>query len=171
MMEHTEFSLEDITIREGTKGDYEGIARVLYESSIFHHNENPISFKNPGDFIQYKNLVLEYFAENGFTGYVTLHDTNVVGVLQYGKKQIPETWELYEITEVHVNDIAVKEAFQCKGIGKLLMDALFKWVDTQEGVERISLRVWAFNDNAQKFYEKLGFKVNYAEMHKRIDNE
>lgn len=48
------------------------------------------------------------------------------------------------------------------------MRACGKWADSQ-GAQQIRLEVMAFNQTAQKFYEKLGFKDHSHIMSKLIN--
>lgn len=61
------------------------------------------------------------------------------------------------INEGHITNVAVAERFRGKGIGKLLMEALFKEADEREMIG-ITLEVGVNNHIAQKLYNGLGFK-------------
>lgn len=48
--------------------------------------------------------------------------------------------------------------YQHMGLGRKLMEALCSHLDTK-GVNGVMLTVWIHNENAKKFYEKLGFSL------------
>lgn len=64
--------------------------------------------------------------------------------------------------------IAVTEAAQGRGIGKLLMEAAENWAKAQ-GWRLLHLEVFAENTHAQDFYQKLGFAPETLHMIKPLD--
>ncbi len=63
--------------------------------------------------------------------------------------------------------LAVSPSGQGKGIGKLLMQAAEQWTK-QQGYRLLHLEVFANNDNAQGFYNNLGFKPEMMTMVKAL---
>ena len=63
--------------------------------------------------------------------------------------------------------LAVSPTGQGKGIGKLLMQAAEQWAK-QQGYRLLHLEVFANNDNAQGFYNNLGFKPEMMTMVKTL---
>lgn len=63
--------------------------------------------------------------------------------------------------------LAVSPTGQGKGIGKLLMQAAEQWTK-QQGYRLLHLEVFANNDNAQGFYNNLGFKPEMMTMVKTL---
>ena len=59
--------------------------------------------------------------------------------------------------EIHLHGIILKEAYQGKGIGTKILRKLEK--QYRDEMELIELGVHSSNEDAIKFYEKLGFKV------------
>ena len=56
----------------------------------------------------------------------------------------------------YIDDIVVKSTYQNQGIAT----ALFKYVEQmalKEGIDRIELDVWSFNEKAIRFYQKMGY--------------
>lgn len=62
-------------------------------------------------------------------------------------------------------DIYIKNEFQCKGIGKKLMKELSEWFKDKY-CKIISVGVYSSNKKANRFYEKIGFKL-VSEAYKR----
>lgn len=67
-----------------------------------------------------------------------------------------------------IEGIVVDEKHRASSVGTTLMRACVKWADSQ-GAQQIRLEVMAFNQTAQKFYEKLGFKDHSHIMSKLIN--
>ena len=77
--------------------------------------------------------------------------------------QIHETPPLPIMTprrRAHIDNIVVARTMRRRGLGRLLMDAASSWA-RDRGADEIVLTVWAGNDEAERFYEALGFhRVN-----------
>ena len=67
-----------------------------------------------------------------------------------------------------IEGIVVDQKHRASSVGTNLMRACGKWADSQ-GAQQIRLEVMAFNQTAQKFYEKLGFKDHSHIMSKLIN--
>jgi ribosomal protein S18 acetylase RimI-like enzyme len=58
----------------------------------------------------------------------------------------------------HVTGLAVDPQFEGRGAGRALMEALIE-LARERGGRRMTLRVFATNERAQRLYERLGFEV------------
>lgn len=56
----------------------------------------------------------------------------------------------------YVYHLCVDENFRKQGIGKKLMDTMIDGMK-KEGISKVALVVFAYNDSANAFYEKIGF--------------
>lgn len=56
----------------------------------------------------------------------------------------------------YVYHLCVDEAYRKQGIGKKLVDAMLDGM-REEGISKVALVVFAYNDAANDFYEKIGF--------------
>jgi ribosomal protein S18 acetylase RimI-like enzyme len=78
-------------------------------------------------------------------------------VIGYGKIEHPTP--LPSSAHVwHVTGLAVDPGFEGRGAGRALMEALMD-LARQHGGRRMTLRVFASNERAQRLYERLGFEV------------
>lgn len=71
-------------------------------------------------------------------------------------------------TELYIDDLCVDESCQHEGIG----DKLFKRAKAEAealGCHNLTLNVWEGNDNALKFYEKHGMKIQKRELEIVLD--
>jgi ribosomal protein S18 acetylase RimI-like enzyme len=81
-------------------------------------------------------------------------DEHIVG---YGKIENPTP--LPASAHVwHVTGLAVDPLFEGRGAGRALMEALIE-LARERGGRRITLRVFAPNERAQRLYERLGFQI------------
>lgn len=72
----------------------------------------------------------------------------------------------YPSQALRVDAISVSPEFQGHGYGKALMEVVKEQAKALD-IQRITLDVWAFNEQAHEFYDSLGFKTYryYLEMH------
>ena len=56
----------------------------------------------------------------------------------------------------YVYHLCVDEEYRQRGIGKKLVDAMLDGM-REEGISKVALVVFAYNDTANAFYEKIGF--------------
>ena len=66
-----------------------------------------------------------------------------------------------------IGDLCVKSECRGRGIGTQLYRAM-KEQAREMGLARIELMVWAFNEDAKRFYEKLGMSVRSDTMEDRL---
>ena len=71
-------------------------------------------------------------------------------VLTYAKDPV-----MADRTELYLDDLCVAADTQGKGVGKALYQAVRRYAQNR-GCHSVTLNVWSFNENAAKFYEKLG---------------
>lgn len=58
-----------------------------------------------------------------------------------------------------INMIAVHHDWQCKGVGRKMMEAMIDLADNWLNLRRVGLTVWKTNDHAIQLYERCGFEV------------
>lgn len=80
-------------------------------------------------------------------------DGKIVGYLAGAIREV-ESWRPIKRTELE--NMLVKEDFRDKGVGAKLVQEFFKW-SREQGAERVLVVVYATNERATKFYEKMGF--------------
>ena len=69
--------------------------------------------------------------------------------------------------ELYIDDLCVEESCRNMGIATALYRHVTEYAKNQ-GYGFITLNVWAGNDNAQKFYEHLGFTVRNTHMESKL---
>lgn len=62
-----------------------------------------------------------------------------------------------------VNELVVKKEYQNKGIGKLLLNHLEKYLKEKD-CKKIMIGVFAYNEKAINFYNKNGYHIRMLEM-------
>jgi GNAT superfamily N-acetyltransferase len=83
-------------------------------------------------------------------------DNTPVGYLWATFEQRPENPFKYAQTQVYVHQISVHDQHRRQGIGHALFGELEN-LAKEKGITQFALDSWAFNKNAHRFFEKLGF--------------
>ena len=69
---------------------------------------------------------------------------------------------------LYIDDICVDKSYANTGVGTALFEEA-KHIGKELGCERIDLNVWAFNEPAIKFYEKMGMTVSKMYMEYKLN--
>ena len=151
-------------VRFATYEDIEQINIIRKEVNDLHVKENPRIFK-----AGFSKEVAEYINQyiNSQDKFLIICEENGL-ICSYAMVNIvikPETAYRYEIKFLEIQEIGTLQAQQGKGYGKQLILKV-KDIAKGHGINRIELNMWAFNEKALKFYEKLGFNTyrRYLEM-------
>ena len=72
------------------------------------------------------------------------------------------------IKTLYIDDICVDKAHARSGVGTALFEEA-KRMGKDLGCERIDLNVWAFNEDAIGFYEKMGMTVSRMHMEYKLN--
>ena len=67
----------------------------------------------------------------------------------------------------HIGDLCVRSDCRRRGVGEKLYRAM-KEEARKRNLARIELMVWSFNEDAKRFYEKLGMGVRSYTMEERL---
>lgn len=67
----------------------------------------------------------------------------------------------------HIEEFGVDEKCRCHGVGTALL-AFCKAEAKQKGFDRLTLDVWAFNEDAQQFYASADFQIYRCDLECKI---
>jgi len=70
----------------------------------------------------------------------------------------------------YISDVAVDQAFEGRGVGRLLLETAEDWAH-QNGYRLLTLHVFAGNTHAQQIYEKNGFKQEVLKYVKVVEKK
>ncbi len=103
-------------------------------------------------------LDLEEVSENSGKCYLAIENNNVIGLIMGYVK----TYDEYDYLDYkcprsgEISELIVSKNVRSKGIGKMLMQKMEEYLKSI-GCEYIFIDVFAYNENAIKFYEKQGY--------------
>ncbi|MEO8513009.1 MAG: GNAT family protein [Ignavibacteria bacterium] len=69
-----------------------------------------------------------------------------------------DNWDTRRTSHTGLFSIFIKKKWRGKGIGKILINGMLKWGESNPVNKKISLAVFSTNKNAIALYKKLGFK-------------
>lgn len=157
---------EKVTIRSARLSDYDGVSILEELEYKLHRQARPDYFKDLE-----KSYAREEFEELlGLPcpiALVAVLDGTIVGIC-FGKIDMTPENEVCRSRRIaFIQDIVVLPEFRGKGVARLLMDRA-KELAVKEGAVGMELCVWNFNEQALRFYEKLGMKVQYIRMESEL---
>ena len=90
-----------------------------------------------------------------------------IGYLLGFVKTRPNSAFQYEKTTLHIDQVAVIQSFQKRGVGQLLMNEAYRLAELKQ-IKEIQLDFWAGNDLAENFFSRNDFNFFNHRMNKRI---
>ena len=142
-------------IRPAQIADIDSLLRLNYQIGIMHFENAPESFVEPSP--EEKEFLLRALTDQSRLFLVAEISDQVVGFITATVSQNESVPFLVKTPICRVSTIVVDESDRVSGIGTQLMAKCNDWAKEQ-GAEQIRLEVMAFNNQAQNFYSKLGFK-------------
>lgn len=143
-------------IREAGTDDVEAIAELARAMQALHADALPHIFK-PVEPDAYPAAVVQaWFSTPDHFCYVATDKGEVVAYTHAEVRHEPETPLKYSTTTMYVRQLAVADTHQRRGIGHRLLDTVREKASAR-GLTRITLRFYAFNDQARAFYVQYGF--------------
>ncbi|MBO4423801.1 MAG: GNAT family N-acetyltransferase [Clostridia bacterium] len=94
-------------------------------------------------------------------------DGEVLGYLIAKLQDAPSGPHLRRIRTFYIDDLCVKPDRRGTGVGAALFSEA-KRIAEELGCDRIDLNVWAFNEDAIKFYRKMGLTVSRMHMEMKL---
>ena len=90
--------------------------------------------------------IAKYLARNPDTCFVAVEQGNIIGAILTG----------HDGRRGYISHTAVSPAHQRQGIGKQMVETALNALKAQ-GINKVSLVVFAYNDKGNTFWEKMGF--------------
>jgi len=152
-------------IREAQVSDIDSLLRLNYQIGIMHFEKAPEAFVEPSS--EEKECLLRALKDQSRLFLVAEIYGEVVGVITATVTKNEAVPFLVKTQICRVGTIVVDENARISGVGTKLMDKYNYWAKEQ-GAEQIRLEVMTFNNQAQKFYTKLGFEELSKTMWKSV---
>ena len=143
-------------IRFAQPKDVPGILTLLKQVGMVHHESRPDIFRNHAQ--KYgASQVLAMLDSPKTPIFVAVEAENVMGYGFCMMKEYSHDPVIADHTELYIDDLCVDENCRGMGIGKKIYEDILRYAKMRK-VHSVTLNVWCCNENAMKFYEKLGLK-------------
>ncbi len=151
-------------IRRAENRDLDGINRLLREVLMVHFHGRPDIFKPNAKKYDDEDL-LAIIKDDKKPIFVAEEDGEIVGYAFCIFQQYLENNILTDIKTLYIDDLCVSETKRGRHIGKSLYDYVLNFAKAS-GCYNLTLNVWSCNENALKFYEKMGLVPQKIGMEK-----
>ena len=155
-----------MTIYRANSSHIPGLIRLLYQVGDVHQRIRPDLFRSGA--IKYTETDLEaLLAEESSPVFVAEEDGSVLGYCFCQLREYRDSTVLTDRKEIYIDDLCVEEACRGRGIARALYGYATDWAK-EIGCTYVTLNVWQGNDNAMKFYEKMGMRQRSITMETKL---
>jgi GNAT superfamily N-acetyltransferase len=128
-----------------------------------HHGFDARRFLTPTPHLEegYAHFLRTQLAATDVAIFVAERDATVVGYVYAGIE--PQSWKELRESAGFIHDIVVTPAVRSTGVGTRLMEAAAAWL-VSRGAPRVMLWTAEENHDAQRLFERLGFRRTMIEM-------
>ena len=157
-----------ITVRRAEEKDAEKTMKLLSEVLELHAKLRPDIFIS-GRTKYTREQLHDIFRDDETPVFVAEDDSGeVVGYAFCVMKQPPFSTNMRPVRTLYIDDLCVDENCRGQHVGTLLFDYVKQYAKEQ-GCYDVTLNVWEGNDNARRFYEKMGMFVRETQMEILLD--
>ena len=156
-----------VEIRQANVADAVTLARLNIAVHQIHADGRPDIFKSP-DVEELTVFMRERLLDPTYIAYIAEVDGVPVGYTINAIVRRGENPFTKPISYIVVDNISVEPAYRNQGIGEAWMERVYALAREQD-IKRVSLAVWAFNERAIAFYERLGFSPFQINMDKMLE--
>lgn len=154
---------DQVRVRKAEERDMDAIDRLLRQVLMIHHAGRPDLFKS--DVKKYTDeQLLEILRDDRRPVFVAADGSDrVLGYAFCKFIQHENDNILTDIKTLYIDDLCVDEQARGQKTGTLLYEHVLKFA-RENKCYNVTLNVWACNEQAFRFYEKCGLKLQKAGM-------
>jgi ribosomal protein S18 acetylase RimI-like enzyme len=145
-----------VRARRAVVDDYDALVALVTEADDLHARLMPRYFRRGQRPFRTRVEVQRVLAALDEAMFVVEAAGQVVGMVHLQLYDTPPGQTLVPRRRAHIDNLVVTAAQRRGGCGSALVDAAAGWA-REQGAEELLLTVWAGNDVAEQFYERLGF--------------
>jgi ribosomal protein S18 acetylase RimI-like enzyme len=146
-----------LVLREARAEDLPAICVLGQEANLLHHEAWPQVFAPPSDPSRDAPHWQQSIAKPDAVTFVAEQSGQVIAFITVSL--VTESNPLLQsVLVARIGSVCVSAQFRRHGIGRSLMARTEQWAH-ERGARDIRLNVWAFNAEALRFYEGLGYAV------------
>jgi ribosomal protein S18 acetylase RimI-like enzyme len=156
-----------LTVRAATGADYEALCALFDEVDALHREAAPDVFRAPDGPARARAYVDELLADEATAVFVAAQGEAPVGAVVVMVRDAPDIPIFVPRRFAVVDNLVVGRRFRRAGAGRALMARAEAWAAAQ-GADRVDLNVYAFNEGAIAFYERLCYTTSMQRMSKPL---
>lgn len=146
--------MSEVLIREAQEKDLDRVNELLLQVLDIHAKKRPDIFKLGTK--KYTNeQLLNIFEDPQLPVFVATVDDVVVGYCFCVFQNNEETENMHAMKTLYIDDLCIDRNCRGKKVGTQLYQHVLKYAKTN-GCYNVTLNVWALNDDAFSFYQKMG---------------
>lgn len=154
-----------VKILQATANDVEDVARLSFEVGRLHDEAMPAYFM-PSTEEEHLRIISKMNKDDTTIIFKAVCEEKICGFLCLYVPKRERKGFVYPRTGVLLN-MGVDSGCRGQGIGTDLIKEAESYLEKQ-GIGALELGVYMFNENAYRFYEKLGFTTIERQMFKRL---
>lgn len=147
----------NIKIRYAIYEDYLEILKLLEELHKIHFEARPDVYKSGYDLLSEEEYTSE-LNNNSIKRIVIVKSNEIIAYLLARIIAVEESSVTRASKYIYIDEAYVSCNYRRNGIGKMLFNKIMEIANDEE-CKSIQLNVWAFNNDAISFYEKLGLST------------
>lgn len=155
-------------IRFAKPEDIPGILALLQQVGRLHYEGRPDIFREDAQKYDAEQLQ-ELLADPDRPILVAAKESQILGYAFCVRKEIAGHSVLKDDCCLYIDDLCVDAACRGQGVGSQLYHAA-QTLAKEMGLRRITLNVWAFNQQALAFYEKCGMTMERIFMEAPVED-
>lgn len=154
-------------IREAVSKDCGQLCELNQQVLELHSEAHPEVFCGGDSMTFFKDYVAEILADENAAILCADSAGRIIGMAHVLVRESPDIPIMVRRRFAVLENIVVREGFRHMGVGRALVESVHAWA-LGKGVTRVELNVWAFNADAIRLYEKLGYEIISSRMVKRL---
>jgi diamine N-acetyltransferase len=156
-----------MAIREALPSDAKALGNLLVEVQSLHVAALPCTFRPIEQDVQTEALLTGQIATSDAQSFIAEDGGQIVGYLWIRMHRSPPIHLLVPRCIAEIDTLVVAETYRRAGVGRALVMRAQEWA-VEQGADEIRLIVYEFNQDAIRFYERLGFATSRRTMSLRF---
>ena len=148
-----------VEIRPARPEDSEALCEIIDEVDALHREHLPHIFQKPAGPVRERDYLLGLMADDEAGLFVAELEGRLVGFVDVIVRDTVPLPLLVPRRVAIVDNLAVQAGHRRSGIGQALMETAQEWAAAR-GATSIELNVYAFNQAAIAFYQRLGYQTH-----------
>ena len=144
-----------------------GMIRLLRQVGAIHAQGRPDLFCQGAQ--KYNEAQLETLLADPSRPIFIAEEDEVLGYCFCQRQTIEENACVKGRKELYIDDLCVDATARGRHVGTALYGHVQDWAKA-EGFAYITLHVWSFNENAEKFYRAMGMENRYICMEQTLED-